>query len=487
MTLQNSFDADVIVVGSGGAGLAAALDAMEQGASVAVVEREMELGGATVISGGGCFIVATPLQAEKGIADTPEKALEEWLRWGQGSADEEWARFYIEKGCDALFHWMAGLGVNWDALNHQEGNSVPRWHHPQGGGKALWQALYDAAQQRGVARWLTNTAATELILDRNVIAGLRVKRQDSGIEEELKCQTVVMATGGFMSNVDMIRDYRPDLRSLKLMAGSHVGSTGDGHKMVEGIGGSLTHMDHVWMYAYSTPDYRDPAQQRGLVVRGLPDYVWVNAQGQRFHNETLSGGASATPAVLAQNPQYCWAIIDDAMRPGADISDPYYRDGATKHIQRIEALFRDSPYIKSADTLQGLAVEAGLPPVEFEQAVRAYNSYIDEGLETDPEFGRPLTGRKKVQQAPFFALQFFPLSRKSFGGVKTDLRCRVLDQEGRPIPGLYAAGELTGMAGGHINGRAGLEGTMLGPSLFSGRVAGAWAASAAGFGEGFAA
>jgi flavocytochrome c len=485
MTQEKSLDADVIVVGSGGAGLAAAIDAMEHGASVLVVEREEEMGGATAISGGGCFIVATPLQAEKGIVDTTEKALEEWLRWGQGSADEEWARFYIEKGCDALFHWMAGLGVDWDALNHHEGNSVPRWHHPQGGGKGLWQALYGASQKLGVARWLTNTAATELTWEGNAISGLRVRRQDTGEDEELRCKTVVMATGGFMSNVEMIRGYRPDLRSLKLMAGSHVGATGDGHRMVEGAGGTLTHMDHLWMYAYATPDYRDPEEQRGLVVRGLPDYVWVNAQGQRFHNETLSGGASATPAVLAQSPQYCWAVIDDAMRSGADISDPYYRDGAAKHVERIESLFQDSPYIKSADTLQGLAAESGLPPEEFERSVQRYNSYIDEGLETDPEFGRPLTGRKKVQQAPFFALQFFPLSRKSFGGVKTDLRCRVLDQDGQPISGLYAAGELTGMAGGHINGHAGLEGTMLGPSLFSGRVAGAWAANGAGFGEGF--
>ncbi len=174
------------------------------------------------------------------------------------------------------------------------------------------------------------------------------------------------------------------------------------------------------------------------------------------------------------------------MRRGADISDPYYRDGATKHLERIETLFKESPYIKSAPTIEALAGEAGLPVEEFQESIRRYNSNIDEGLETDPEFGRHLTGRKKIEEAPFFAIQFFPLSRKSFGGVKTDLQCKVLDGGGKPIPGLYAAGELTGMAGGHINGRAGLEGTMLGPALFSGRVAGAWAAHAAGKGRGFA-
>lgn len=345
--------------------------------------------------------------------------------------------------------------------------------------------MYDAAVARGVDHWLTNTAATELLVDNRRVTGLRVQRRDSGEIQEIRGKTVVMATGGFMSNVDMVRNYRPDLHSARIMEGSHIGATGDGHHMVEGIGGTLTHMDHMWMYAYSTPDHRDPDGKRGLVVRGLPDYVWVNAQGLRFHNETLSGGASATPAVLAQEPQTCWAIVDDSMRSGTDISDPYYRDGANKHVERIEALFRDSPYIKTAATVEGLAQEAGLPPEEFQQSIQRYNSYIDEGLETDPEFGRPLASRKKIEEAPFFAIQFFPLTRKSFGGVKTDLQCRVLDSNGKPIRGLYAAGELTGMAGGHINGRAGLEGTMLGPALFSGRVAGAWAAHGANKGRGF--
>lgn len=486
MVQQESINVDVIVVGSGGAGLAAALDAMEHGATVAIVEREPEMGGATAISGGGCFASATPVQAEKGIQDTTELALEDWLRWGQGSADQEWAKYYIENTSASLIGWLADMGVNWDAVNQQEGNTVPRWHHPEGGGKQLWQVMYDAALARGVDHWLTNTAATELIVEQGRVTGLRVQRRDSSEAMELHGKTVVMATGGFMSNVDMVRSYRPDLHSARLMEGSHIGATGDGHKMVEGIGGNLTHMDHMWMYSYATPDYRDPNGKRGLVVRGLPNYVWVNAQGRRFHNESLSGGASATPAVLAQEPQYCWAIVDDSMRRGADISDPYYRDGATKHLERIETLFKESPYIKSAPTIEALAGEAGLPVEEFQESIRRYNSNIDEGLETDPEFGRHLTGRKKIEEAPFFAIQFFPLSRKSFGGVKTDLQCKVLDGGGKPIPGLYAAGELTGMAGGHINGRAGLEGTMLGPTLFSGRVAGAWAAHAAGKGRGFA-
>ncbi len=101
-------------------------------------------------------------------------------------------------------------------------------------------------------------------------------------------------------------------------------------------------------------------------------------------------------------------------------------------------------------------------------------------MDKEPEFGKPLKSSKAFDTPPYYAVQIFPLARKNFGGVKTDLQCRVLDKHFEPIPGLYAAGELCGMAGGHINGRAGLEGTMLGPSVFSGRVAGGWAAHEAG-------
>ena len=106
-------------------------------------------------------------------------------------------------------------------------------------------------------------------------------------------------------------------------------------------------------------------------------------------------------------------------------------------------------------------------------------------MDTDLKFGKSLKGSKKFDTPPYYAIQLFPMARKNFGGVKTDKACRVLDKHFEPIKGLYAAGELCGMAGGHINGKAGLEGTMLGPSIFSGRVAGAWAAQEAGFGQGF--
>jgi succinate dehydrogenase/fumarate reductase flavoprotein subunit len=168
-----------------------------------------------------------------------------------------------------------------------------------------------------------------------------------------------------------------------------------------------------------------------------------------------------------------------------EVADPYYRDGATVRRDRIQELLDTSPYIKKADRLDDLAQAIEVDVPTFLDEVQRYNQAFDAGLATEPAFGKSLAESKKFDTPPYYAIQLFPLARKNFGGVKTDLRCRVLNRFFEPIPGLYAAGELAGMAGGHINGRAGLEGTMLGPAIFSGRVAGGWAAQEAGFGAGF--
>tara|TARA_B100000749_G_scaffold103630_1_gene79074 strand:- start:276 stop:809 length:534 start_codon:yes stop_codon:yes gene_type:complete len=175
------------------------------------------------------------------------------------------------------------------------------------------------------------------------------------------------------------------------------------------------------------------------------------------------------------------------MREHVIVSDPYYyQEGVSvRDVEKVAELLEISPYIRRGSTLEGLAKEMDIPVDTLKETIGRYNSHIDSGVEEDPDFGRLLAGRQKIEQAPFYALNYGPLARKNFGGVKTDLRCQVLDKNYQIIDGLFAAGELAGMAGGHINGKAGLEGTMLGPSLFSGRIAGAWAARAAGFGGGF--
>lgn len=483
--MAQNMKTEVVVLGGGAAGIAAGIEALDKGAQVIVIEKEPAAGGAAIISGGGCLIVGSPLQEQAGIHDTPDLAFDDWVKWGGPSTDEVWARYYIEHTLHDLYHWAEKNGVNWVDLKFQEGNSVLRWTRADNSGHGLMSALIASFLGKG-GKLLTHTKMTGLRHDGDRVTGVSVvARGDDASEFAIDAKVVVVATGGFNSNVDMVYEVKPELATGRVLEGSGFGAKGEGHKAVSALGGYLTHMDQIWFYAYATPDYRDPTLRRGLVFRLIPGNIWVNQQGRRFHNESLSGGNSGSPALLAQNPRHAWAVVDRAMLANMTIADPYYQTGEKINRDKIEELLDNSPFIKKANTLAELAGRMEVDEAAFLETIERYNAAFAQGLKTEPDFGKPLGASKPFDTAPYYAIQMFPMARKNFGGVKTDIRCRALDKHFEPIKGLYAAGELAGMAGGHINGAAGLEGTMLGPSLFSGRVAGGWAAHEAGHGEGF--
>lgn len=474
---------DVAVIGGGAAGIAAGLEALEAGADVLVVEQFPDPGGTAVISGGGCLAVRTPLQEQAGIDDSTDQAFEDWLSWGGPGVDPVWARYYIEHSRDDVYFWAEENGVTWSGLKQHEGNSVPRWVQPEQGGVGMMRALIARYRTKG-GRFLTSTTARRLRFKSRGVCGIET-RTDAGHPVHIASTAVIVATGGFASNLDLVRRERSDLAGDRILVGSGPGATGSGHQLVAEAGGTCTHMDRIWFYAYATPDPRDPSGSRGFVIRNVPGYVWVNQQGVRFHDESLSGGKTGTRAVLAQRPRHCWAIVDASMTSTIDVVDPYYHPEGVTSRARIDALIETSPYIKKGASLENLAAAIGVPSAPFVESITRYNRAFSDGLAREPEHGKPLKGSRPLAAPPFYAIQMFPLARKTLGGVRTDLRCRVLDEHSNPVVGLYAAGEVAGMAGGHINGEAALEGTMLGPSLFSGRVAGGWAAYDCGFGQGF--
>jgi predicted oxidoreductase len=482
---EHRVDTDIAIVGGGAAGIAAALEASAAGARAVLLEQDDALGGTAATSGGGCFIVGTPLQESCGIHDTPDLAFADWVAWGGGAADEVWARYYIEHTLHDLYFWAEKHGVKWVDLKFQEGNRVFRWHRPDGNGFGLMAALVASMKAHAAADVLTGVRVDGLLTDDGRVAGVRATDTTTGDVTEVRSRTVVVTTGGFNSNIEMVLEAKPELRAGRVMEGSGRGATGSGHQLVRAVGGYLTHMDEIWFYAYATPDYLDATGRRGLVFRGTPGYIWVNQHGRRFHDESLTGGASASPALFRQSPRHAWAILDTPMTASMEVADPYYRRGGQPRRDKVQELLDHSPYIKKAETLDELGRRMEVDVPTFLAEVDRYNQALDAGLERDPALGKSLAQSKRFDTPPYYAIQLFPLARKNFGGVKTDLRCRVLDRFFEPIAALYAAGEVAGMAGGHINGKAGLEGTMLGPALFSGRVAGGWAAHEAGFGPGF--
>ncbi len=476
--------ADIVIVGAGAVGATAALEAHAAGATFVVLDWLSEFGGTAIISGGGCCIAGSAFQRARGIEDSPALALQDLLAVNGDQADAEWARFYFEHSARDLHDWLVAHGVEFIDLKHQEHNSVPRWHQPRNGGRGLMTALWAALQARGLAdRFYFDMTAEDLIREAGRVVGVLARHKD-GQEHEFRGKAVVMGTGGFMGNLDMVLEYGPQLREVeRVLVGGGPGAQGRGHRILEQHGAVLTHMDNLWCYIYATPDYKDPTGRRGLVIRGIRSNIWVRRDGTRFHNEDLSGGGSGTYAILRQRPPTCWAILDREMAMQMEIADPYYRLGHTTFYDRLEELLRESPYIHQGDTPEELARNAGLDVEGFTKTFRDWNALLASGATTDPLTGRKLAGLQPFTKPPFYAIQFLPLARKNLGGVKTDLRCRVLTAEGQPIPGLYAAGELCGLAGGHIAGKYALEGMMIGASLFSGRVAGAWAAHEAGYAE----
>ena len=480
-----SYNADVVIVGAGGAGMAAAYEAAKKGASVIVAELDSAYGGTAALSGGGCFAVGTPLQKKKGIEDSPDLAFQDWIRWGQGEADEQWARYYIDHSLHDLYEWLETLGVVWEDVNFNEGNTVPRWHRPQGFGKLLAMKLYEGAQGAGVVKWLFDVRIEKILQKDGRTIGVVGSDSITGEKIELYGKAVVMATGGFAGSRDAVKRYAPWMDEYNYYVAGNPKCTGEGHRIVKEAGGYLTHMNNLWTYVYATPDYQDPRKERALVVRFFPraNDIWLNEQGTRFHNEDLSGGFSGTSAVLSQQPAFAWSLNDATVITSMLVMDPAYTaDFSRMHEKKLE-LLNKSPFIVSADSLEALAPKMGLDPETLIATVARFNKSVDEGQ--DAQFGRNVKPLAKIETPPFIGIKFFPAVRKTLGGVKTNLKCQVLNKHFNPIPGLYAAGELAGMAGGHLQGKASLEGTMLGPSIFSGRVAGAWAAHEAGKGEGF--
>jgi succinate dehydrogenase/fumarate reductase flavoprotein subunit len=474
-------EADVVIVGAGAAGATAALEAHSAGVSFVALDQLPAFGGTAITSGGGCCIAGSAFQRSQDIQDSPELALRDLRTAGQDEVDEEWARFYFAHSAPELYDWLVGHEVEFIGLKQQEFNSVPRWHQPRSGGHGLMLQLWKALEARGLADcWHFAITAEDLLWEDGRVVGV-LARDAAGDAVEFRGRAVIMATGGFMGNRDMVLEHGPHLRDLELvLAGGGVGAQGLGHRLLARHGAVLTHMHNLFCYMFATPDYRDPARQRGLVIRRIEDNIWVTREGRRFHDESRSGAGTATPALLAQPSPTCFSIVDQAIVDRIEVTDPYYQRGHERLAEKVEELLANSPYITRGDTPEELGRRAGIDPAGLAQTLREWNALLASGATVDPVTGRKLAGVAPLARPPYYAVQFFPLARKNLGGVRTDLQCRVLTAAGAPIPGLFAAGELCGLAGGHLAGKCALEGMMMGASLFSGRVAGAWAAHAAG-------
>ncbi len=451
---------DIIVVGAGIGGLSAALEAGRGGASVLVVDMASVFGGHAVMAQGLLNIVATPAQVAQGIEDSPELAARDFMAWGE-DADAAWVRYYTENSRADVFDWLTGMGVRFGGLGRPPGNSVARAHSVHGRGITLVASIYRECLETPTISFRWNVRLDGLTRRGERVGGVRLAELRTGRTFDLEARVaVVVATGGYQSNLALVREAlgRKSAESGRILAGGGVNATGSALAILQRVGAVTERLDHQWNYISGIPDPRFPGSERGVLV-SVPA-LWVNARGQRFMAENASP-KEGLPVVFAQPGGTFWALF------GPEALQSFYVSGSDwSDYRRIEKLIINNPdAVKRGETLHELGAKTGLPVAALEQTMQRFNAFVAAG--TDDDFHAYLRG--PIAGPPFFALQCFPLARKSLGGVAIDASCRVLDRERAPIPGLFAVGEVAGFGG--INGKAGLEGTFLGPALAQGRVA----------------
>ena len=310
--------------------------------------------------------------------------------------------------------------------------------------------------------------AEDLIVANGRVSGVTVRDLRRGTRPALRAPNTIVATGGFQSNLKtVLANWPSELPTpTRLLVGAAQTATGSGHDLVRRANASVSRLDHQWNYVLGLPDPRDPSRTRGLAAFNF-NAIWVNADGKRFTQE-FGDEKLGLRALLNQPGGTYWNVFDDKGKDGFTITLAGY-----ENLGDIRRLVYETPgVVLKADSLDELAGAMRVSPENLRATVSRYNELTKQGIDLDFQaFGEKTFPKPRpIDTPPFYAAQFFPLTRKSMGGITVDLDCRVLDQAGRPIPGLLAVGEVTGFGG--INGKAALEGTFLGPGIYMGRIAG---------------
>ncbi len=462
---QAPLDAEAIVVGAGLSGLAAAVEMGRAGVNVRIVDMNSVMGGHAVMAGG--FAIAdSPLQARLGYEDSPEKAYRDWMEWTE-DGNAEWTRFYAENSREHIWDWLGDMNVEFIRIAGGWENSVPRFHHTFRGAVDVVRALYREALSLPSVSFDWNENVESLVVDGDRVAGVATRNTRTGEESTLRGRYVVLATGGFAGNIErVLANWRTDLpRPDRLLLGASPLAQGSGLDLATGAGASLKWMNRHYIYTNGIVDPRDPAQTLAI-TGGNGNSLWVNQQGLRFTNED-GRDKEILADLMVQNPTSYWSIFDEKSR------DRFAMRGREWIKNRVDGhTVLDNPdAVVKANSLDAIAAETGLPAGPLKASVARFNELVASGRDTDfNRFASADNAPPTIDTPPYYAIEYFPMPRKSMGGVAVDLETRALDASGEPVPGLYAVGELTGSVG--INGTHGMDGMFLGPALVTGRVAG---------------
>ena len=551
-----AYDADIIVVGGGLAGLVATAEAADAGRKVILLDQEPEqsLGGQAFWSFGGLFFVDSPEQRRMGITDTHELAWQDWLGTAGFDREEDhwprkWAEAYVDWAAGEKYEWVKSQGVSFfpvvgwaergAALAGGHGNSVPRFHITWGTGPGLVEPFERRVREHAEAgrvelrfRHRVDELTTEggavtgvsgtVLAPSDVERGERSNRDEVG-EFALTAQAVIVSSGGIGGNFDLVRKNWPEDRvgpaPENLIAGvpHHV----DGRMLgiTESAGGRIINRDRMWHYTEGIRNWAPIWPKHGIRILPGPSSLWLDATGRRLPVPGLPGydTLGTLELILKSGYDYSWFVLTESIiekefglsgqEQNPDLTGRNWkgilgraRGGAPGPVQKfidhgadfvvadnLEALVRGMNTINDDEVL-----DFGTVRHEVQSRDRQLlNDYSKDLQIAAMHHARNYLGDKLFRVAPphrildpdhgpLIGVKLNILTRKTLGGLETDLDSQVMTASGDPLDGVYAAGEVAGFGGGGVHGYRSLEGTFLGGCLFSGRTAGRAAAAAVG-------
>ncbi len=445
---------DVVVIGSGGAGLSAAVEAAFSGADVIVLEKMGIVGGNTNYATAGLNASETAVQRKLGIEDSNEQYYEDTMKGGHGINDSSLVKTLTENSSDAV-EWLFSLGADMSDVGKMAGSTNRRTHRPSGGapvGAHLVAVLQKAAMDNGVDIRTRNRVTEILRLDNyeNAASGVVVETETGNYM--IKAKSVIVATGGFGANSDMVASYKPSLRDFRTT--NHKGATGDAVSLLKPFNADFIQMEqiqtHPTVVVGSGMMITEAVRGNGAIL--------VNRSGKRFYSEMATRDVMSEK-ILAQEGKTAFLVFDEGIRESLKAIEGYARQGL----------------LTEANSVSELAEKIGVPSNALVKTVGDYNSYQKSGKDID--FGRKASEMpRSLSKAPYYAVEVEPAVHHTMGGVKIDSSARVINKNGDAVPGLFAAGEV---AGG-VHGANRLGGNAVADIVIFGRIAGKSAVKYAG-------
>ncbi len=493
---DRAVDTDIVIVGAGGAGMTAAIAAANEGKNVVIVESQAMVGGNSVRSTGGMNAAKTPAQDENefaesaGVEKTLETAASEWAgneaitaladtvagQWaeyqanpvgyfdsvelmeldtligGHGTNDPALVEALCSNSADAIA-WLSEQGIELTSVSSFGGASVKRIHRPVDSegktisvGSYMIPLLQAKCEELGV-EFIMNTTANEILTDANGAAVGIAATDKNGAAVTVNAKAVILATGGFGANLDMVVEYKPDLAGF--MTTNAPGAQGQGIDMAVAIGAGTVDMDQIQIH----PTVE--ANTAALITEGLrgDGAILVNAEGNRFTDEVGTRDV-VSAAEIAQTGSYSWLVIDQAMADASSVIQGYIKNG----------------YTVTGETYEELADAMGVDAAAFAATMDKWNAAVAAGV--DEEFGRT-SFANPLDTAPYYAIKVTAGIHHTMGGLTINPQTQVLAGDGTVIDGLYAAGEVTG----GVHGGNRLGGNAVADFVVFGRIAGEQAAA----------